>query len=332
MAAWSAKHRGKTHASATAEVVMGARGEHMDWSPELWISLASLLLAGVGVYYGRGALTPERGGESQRSFVDGRKDMGARFGELSEAAADIHVRARPALERIGTSTLLWEPAMRPPRPVPLRQVTLTWQENPPPPDPALLRATRRYLPQETRTRRYQRYSSAMGDLARPALFEDRPSFRLLRADWSHADGPRPFRLDQLVVGPGVPLTDAQWARIEPLLPDRTPKRGGRWREHREVIDAIAFKFQTGTQWVHLPEKYGNWRGVYNRLRMWAVDGTWERVFTALVAQADADEDVNWAVSVDSTVVRAHQHAAGARKKGPRPASRTTTPSAGPAAD
>ncbi|MFG2205602.1 IS5 family transposase [Streptomyces sp. NPDC048638] len=113
----------------------------------------------------------------------------------------------------------------------------------------------------------------------------------------------------------MPLTDAQWARIEPLLPDRTPKRGGRWRDHREVIDAIAFKFQTGTQWVHLPAKYGNWRGVYNRLRMWAVDGTWERVFTALVALADADEVLNWAVSVDSTIVRAHQHAAGARKKG-----------------
>ncbi|WP_330240075.1 transposase [Streptomyces sp. NBC_00525] len=69
------------------------------------------------------------------------------------------------------------------------------------------------------------------------------------------------------VGSGVPLTEAQWARIEPLLPDRTPKRGGRWRDHREVIDAIAWKFQTGSQWVHLPAKYGNWRGVYNRLRM-----------------------------------------------------------------
>jgi transposase len=123
-------------------------------------------------------------------------------------------------------------------------------------------------------------------------------------------------LDQTVVGPGVPLTDARWARIEPLLPDRTPKRGGRWRDHREVIDAIAFKFQTGTQRVHLPENHGNWRGVYNRLRMWAVDGTWERVFTALVAQTDADDDLNWAVSVDSTIVRAHQHAAGARKRGP----------------
>ncbi|MFF1745339.1 transposase [Streptomyces mirabilis] len=88
----------------------------------------------------------------------------------------------------------------------------------------------------------------------------------------------------------MPLTDAQWARIEPLLPDRTPKRGGRWRDHREVIDAIAFKFQTGIQWVHLPEKYANRRGIYHRLRMWAV-------------------------SVDSIIVRAHQHASGARKRG-----------------
>ncbi|MGW7042126.1 IS5 family transposase [Streptomyces avermitilis] len=82
------------------------------------------------------------------------------------------------------------------------------------------------------------------------------------------------------------------------------------------------------EWVHLPEKYGNWRGVYNRLRMWAVDGTWEQVFTALMAQADADKELDWVVSVDSTIVRAHQHAAGARKKGPRRPSRTTTPSDG----
>ncbi|MFE7444522.1 IS5 family transposase [Streptomyces chartreusis] len=113
----------------------------------------------------------------------------------------------------------------------------------------------------------------------------------------------------------MPLTDVQWARIEPLLPDRVPKRGGRWRDHRQVTDAIAFKFQTGTQWVHLPERYGNWRGIYNRLRMWAVDGTWERMFTQLMAQADADEVLAWAVSVDSTIVRAHQHAAGARNNG-----------------
>ncbi|MCF4140007.1 IS5 family transposase [Streptomyces sp. Tue 6430] len=124
------------------------------------------------------------------------------------------------------------------------------------------------------------------------------------------------------------LADARWARIEPLLPDRSPKRGGRWRDHRQVIDAIAFEFQTGLQWVHLPERYGNWRGVHDRLRMWAVDGTWERDFIALMAQADADGDLNRAASVDSTIVRAHQHAAGAREKGPRPASRTTIYPAG----
>ncbi len=99
-----------------------------------------------------------------------------------------------------------------------------------------------------------------------------------------------------------------------------------------MIDAIAFKFRTGMQWVHLPEKYGNWRGVYTRLRAWARDGTWERVFAALMAQADADDDLNWAVSVDSTIVRAHQHAAGARKRGRQPANRSTMPSVGPVAD
>lgn len=130
----------------------------------------------------------------------------------------------------------------------------------------------------------------------------------------------------------MPSTDAQWARIEPLLPDRTPRRGGRWRDHRGAIDAIAWKVRTGSQWGQLPEKHGNWRGVYDRLRIWAIDGTWERMITALIAQADAKNDLNWAVSVDSTIVRAHQHAAGAREKGPRPASRTTMPSAVPAAD
>ncbi|GGZ08941.1 hypothetical protein GCM10010385_67630 [Streptomyces geysiriensis] len=66
--------------------------------------------------------------------------------------------------------------------------------------------------------------------------------------------------------------------------------------------------------------------------MWAVDGTWERVFTALVAQADAGEDLGWAVSVDSTFVRPHQHAAGARRRGPWPANLTAPLSAAPAAD
>lgn len=81
----------------------------------------------------------------------------------------------------------------------------------------------------------------------------------------------------------------------------------------------------------LPEHFGSWKGAHNRLRMWAVDGTWERVFTALLAEADAEGDLDWVVAVDSTIVRAHQHAAGARPKGPLPASRTTMPSDVPVA-
>ncbi len=92
-----------------------------------------------------------------------------------------------------------------------------------------------------------------------------------------------------------------------------------------MIDAIAFKYRTGTLWMDLPEHFGSWKGAHNRLRKWAADGTWEKVFTALLAQADAEGDLDWIVSVDSTIVRAHQHAAGARQKGPRSASRTTSP-------
>lgn len=84
---------------------------------------------------------------------------------------------------------------------------------------------------------------------------------------------------------------------------------------------------TGTPWMDLPERFGSWKGAHSRLRMWALDGTWERVFAALLPQADAETDLDWVVAVDSTIVRAHQHAAGARQKGPgrragRPCPRT----------
>ncbi|WP_443055743.1 transposase [Streptomyces sp. NBC_00690] len=69
------------------------------------------------------------------------------------------------------------------------------------------------------------------------------------------------------------MADAQWARIEPILPDRPPKQGGRWSDHRQVIDAIAFKFRTGNPRMDLPEHFGSWKGAHNRLRKWAADGT-----------------------------------------------------------
>ncbi|KPI22842.1 putative transposase IS4/IS5 family [Actinobacteria bacterium OV320] len=82
----------------------------------------------------------------------------------------------------------------------------------------------------------------------------------------------------------------------------------------------------------MPGEYGSWKGIYTRLRNWAIDGTWEKVFSALLARADADGDLDWVVSVDSTVVRAHQHAAGARQKGLSMTNRSIMPSGGRAAD
>lgn len=98
-----------------------------------------------------------------------------------------------------------------------------------------------------------------------------------------------------------------------------------------MIDAIAWKFQTGSQWVHLLAEYGSWKRVYTRIRNWAIDGTWEGVFTALLALADIEGDLDWVVSVDSTIVRAHRNAAGSRQKGLRPTSPTTMRSGAPAA-
>jgi transposase len=97
----------------------------------------------------------------------------------------------------------------------------------------------------------------------------------------------------------VSLTVAQWARIEPLLPDRTPKRGGRWQDHQQVIDAIAFTYRTRTPRTDLSEHFGSWKGAHNGLRKGAADGTWEKVFTALLAQADSEGDLDWVVAVDS---------------------------------
>ncbi|GAA2655705.1 hypothetical protein GCM10010425_83100 [Streptomyces spororaveus] len=110
------------------------------------------------------------------------------------------------------------------------------------------------------------------------------------------------------------ITDAMWGRIEPLMP-ADPVRGRRWADHRRTLEAIAWKYRTCSPWRDLPKELGSFQTAHKRLIRWAVDGTWERILAALLAAADADADIGWTVSVDSTVCRAHQHAAGARKKG-----------------
>ncbi|MER5312983.1 IS5 family transposase [Streptomyces sp. NPDC002773] len=110
------------------------------------------------------------------------------------------------------------------------------------------------------------------------------------------------------------ITDAMWDRIEPLMP-ADPVRGRRWADHRRTLEAIAWKYRTGSPWRDLPDELGSFQTAHKRLLRWAVDGTWERILAALLAAADGADDIGWTVSVDSTVCRAHQHAAGARKKG-----------------
>jgi transposase len=110
------------------------------------------------------------------------------------------------------------------------------------------------------------------------------------------------------------LTDAEWARLAPLLPAQ-PRRGHRWNDHRLIMDGIFHRTRAGCPWRDLPERFGNWKTVYNRHRRWSADGTWERILDALRAGCDGGAP-DWAVAVDATVVRAHQHAAGARHRPP----------------
>ncbi|WP_420538744.1 IS5 family transposase [Nonomuraea africana] len=112
------------------------------------------------------------------------------------------------------------------------------------------------------------------------------------------------------------LTDAEWERLEPLLP-ANPRQGGRWADHRTLINGVFFRVRTNITWRDPPLCYGNWKTVYNRHRRWSMDGTWEKILDGLRAGCDEAEGEDWTVSVDSTVVRAHQHAAGARRRPPR---------------
>jgi transposase len=115
-----------------------------------------------------------------------------------------------------------------------------------------------------------------------------------------------------VVGRGE-LTDTAWAQLEPPLP-RNRQRGGRWRDHRGVINGILWKLRTGAPWRDLPERYGPWQTCYDRFVRWRRDGTWDRLLAHAQTKSDAVGELQWSISVDSSSVRAHQHAAGARKR------------------
>jgi transposase len=111
------------------------------------------------------------------------------------------------------------------------------------------------------------------------------------------------------------LTDRQWATLEPALPASSGKgRPPKWTK-RQIIDGIRWRVRTGTPWRDIPEVYPPWQTLYDWFRRWQRDGTWAKILAGLQADADVAGNIDWTVSVDSTVSRAHQHAAGARRDG-----------------
>jgi len=103
------------------------------------------------------------------------------------------------------------------------------------------------------------------------------------------------------------ISDKDWDRIKDLLPGRAGTPGARARDNRLFIDAVLWIGKTGAPWRDLPERFGNWNSAWRRFDGWARKGAWRKVFGAL-----QDPDLEWLI-LDSTVVRAHPHAAGAKK-------------------
>ena len=106
------------------------------------------------------------------------------------------------------------------------------------------------------------------------------------------------------------LRDDQWERIKDILPGREETVGVTAKDNRLFVDAILYRYRAGIPWRDLPERFGDFRVVHTRFSRWAKRGVWEKLFKRLAVDAD-----NEYALIDSTIVRAHQHSAGARKKG-----------------
>ena len=114
------------------------------------------------------------------------------------------------------------------------------------------------------------------------------------------------------------LDDVQWDLIEPFLPPQRSGKGRPMRDHRQVVEGVIYRYRCGIAWRDLPSSFGPWQTVWKRHRRFSGDGTWDKIFAALLTQADAAGEIGWSVSVDSTINRAHQHATNL-PRGERPA-------------
>jgi transposase len=121
-------------------------------------------------------------------------------------------------------------------------------------------------------------------------------------------------LSSLSIGARQDLTDRQWRILKPLLPAPTGRGRPRKWPHRTLIDGIRWRTRVGAPWRDVPERYGHWQSIYGLFRRWQREKVWALVWSTLLAWADAAGLIRWDVSVDSTINRAHQHAAGARRQ------------------
>ena len=108
------------------------------------------------------------------------------------------------------------------------------------------------------------------------------------------------------------LRDDQWDRIKHLLPGQPGWVGVTAADNRLFVEAVLYRYRAGIPWRDMPERFGGWNNVHRRFSRWAKSGVWKRVFQHLAADAD-----NEYAMIDSTIVRAHQHSAGAQKKSRR---------------
>lgn len=113
------------------------------------------------------------------------------------------------------------------------------------------------------------------------------------------------------------LSDEMWARIELLLPPLKGPMGRPMSDHRRLVEAAIWRYRTGSAWRDLPAEFGPWQTAWKRHHRFAVDGTWDRVLAAVLAEADAAGLVDWTVAVDSTHARAHQHGTNVTRLDPR---------------
>lgn len=105
------------------------------------------------------------------------------------------------------------------------------------------------------------------------------------------------------------LTDIQWEKISSLLPGRKETVGVTAKDNRLFVEAVLYRYRAGIPWRDLPERFGDFRVIHTRHSRWSKRGVWERVFKTLAEEAD-----NEYAMIDATIVRAHQHSAGAKKK------------------